>query len=75
MNVQQKLMTAEEFWEQYAGKPYELIDGEVIETAPTGFEHGVTVNHISVVLSQIVNISHLGKVVVGEVGIQWGQTS
>jgi hypothetical protein len=34
-------LTAEEFWQQYAGKPYELVRGEVKERMPVGLWHGI----------------------------------
>ncbi|BCW96002.1 MAG: Uma2 family endonuclease [Fimbriimonadales bacterium] len=34
-------LTAEEFWEQYAGKPYELVRGEVKPRMPAGLVHGI----------------------------------
>ena len=37
----QRRLTAEEFWQQYAGKPYELVRGEVKERMPVGLWHGI----------------------------------
>jgi Uma2 family endonuclease len=37
----QRGLTAEEFWQQYAGKPYELVRGEVKERMPVGLWHGI----------------------------------
>ncbi len=70
MAVQQKLMTVEEFWEQYAGKPYELINGEVVETVPAGFEHGAIETITLMALGRFVEARQLGVVVSGEVGFQ-----
>jgi len=72
MVVQLKLMTVEEFWEQYAGKPYDLIDGEVIEIMPTGVEHGMMEHRLSRRLGNWADDSHMGRVLVGEVGVQLG---
>jgi Uma2 family endonuclease len=38
MAVQDKLLTVEEFWAEYAGKPFELVEGRVVEVSPSGFE-------------------------------------
>lgn len=34
-------LTAEAFWQQYAGKPYELVRGEVRPRMPAGLIHGL----------------------------------
>lgn len=72
MGIHEKLMTVEAFWEAYAGKPYELIDGEVVEIVPTGFKHGRTIRRMSKLLGQFVDDHDLGEVVVGELGVQLG---
>lgn len=36
MVVQTQLMTVEAFWEQYGGKPFELVHGKVVEVSPAG---------------------------------------
>ncbi len=42
MTRQQTLVTAEDFYRLYSSKEghYELVEGEVIKTAPPGFQHG-----------------------------------
>jgi Uma2 family endonuclease len=72
MAVQSKLMTVQEFWEGYAGKPYELIHGEVVEIVPTGYMHGAAARRISSLLGDFVDQHQLGDVVNGETGFQLG---
>lgn len=72
MAVQHRLMTVEEFWEQYEDKPYELINGEVVETVPTGILHGAVERRVAKALGNFVDDHHLGEVLVGELGVQLG---
>jgi Uma2 family endonuclease len=46
----------------------ELIEGEVIEMAPTGAEHGELVHQLDILLGLHVRRTKQGKVYVGEVG-------
>lgn len=50
-----------------AGERFELVDGELVEMAPTGFEHGDVELHVGALLRAHADGSGLGKVVVGEV--------
>jgi len=68
MAIQIPLMTVEEFWKQYEGQPYELVNGEVIETVPTGFEHGAAQSRTNAHLRLFVDAHKLGEVVGGETG-------
>lgn len=68
MAVQIPLMTVEEFWKQYANQPYELVNGEVIEIVPTGFEHGTVQSRINARLRMFVDEHKLGEVAGGETG-------
>jgi len=68
MAVQAKPMTVEEFWEQYAGKPYELVRGEIVEVTPTGISHGAVARRISALLGAFVDAHGLGEVVGAETG-------
>lgn len=72
MAVQLNLMTVEEFWKQYAGKPYDLINGEIAEVMPTGFQHGQIEHRLSRLMSTVVDEHQLGAMLVGEVGVQLG---
>jgi Uma2 family endonuclease len=38
---QKRKLSVEEFWQEYAGKPYELVRGEVKEKMPVGLWHGM----------------------------------
>ena len=49
------------------GQRFELIDGELVEMAPTGFGHGRRELEIGRLLLHYVNQHDLGAVVVGEV--------
>lgn len=70
MGVQEKLLTVEEFWEQYAGKPYELVRGEIIPVAPTGYSHGAASRRIVGLLGAFVDAHDLGDVVGAETGFR-----
>ncbi|PJF34373.1 MAG: Uma2 family endonuclease, partial [Candidatus Thermofonsia Clade 1 bacterium] len=50
------------------GKRYELIEGKLIEMAPTGLLHGSIEFRIALLLGQYVAQRALGHVLVGEVG-------
>jgi len=47
----------------------ELIDGRIVPMSPTGYEHGEIENAIGTELRTFARSQHLGKVLVGEVGI------
>lgn len=66
MVVQQKMMTAEEFWEAYAGKPFELIEGEVVEIVPGGYEHGDIMVTVAFHLRSYIENHPIGRIVGGE---------
>lgn len=85
MAVQPKLMTVEEFWEQYAGLPYELVGGVPVsvgslrdasgkagEGVPTGYLHAAVEHLISKRLGDFVEKKPLGVIVTGEAGFQLG---
>lgn len=55
------------------GQSYELVDGELIEMAPTGFVHGDTESRFDRRLGDYVDSKNLGKVVVGDVLFQLSQ--
>ena len=54
------------------GERYELVDGELVAMAPTGFEHGDIEWQVGFVLGTYVRERRLGTVVVGEVLFQLG---
>lgn len=68
MALQEKLWTVEEFWQQYAGKPFELINGRVIECHPKGYLHGAVISRIGAKLGSFVDDHQLGEVVSAETG-------
>lgn len=85
MAVQPKGMTIDEFWDQYAGRPYELVGGipVLIDSArdsagkdaggvPTGYLHGAVEHLVSRRLGDFVEANRLGVVVTGEAGFQLG---
>jgi Uma2 family endonuclease len=64
----------EEFWQEYAGKPFELIEGKIIETFPKDFLHGATLSRIGFHLGGFVDDYDLGDVVSGT-GFQLGTST
>lgn len=63
-------MTAEELL-QFSGEPgkrYELVDGELIEMAPAGAEHGSIAHRISRILGNYVFAHDLGDMYAAETG-------
>jgi Uma2 family endonuclease len=68
MVVQERLMTVEEFWQQYAGQPCELIRGEVVEVAPTVFLHGAVTSRVAALLRAFVDAHELGEMLGAETG-------
>ncbi len=70
MGVQEKLLTVEEFWQLYAGKPYELVRGEVIEIMPGVYSHGSVANRIGTKLRIFVDEHRLGDVVGADTGFR-----
>ncbi len=83
MAVQEKLMTVEEFWAQYAGKPYELIEGVPVRmrgaeegesVTPTGGTHGSVERRIGMLVGHFVDEHGLGDVFTGEVCFQLSPT-
>lgn len=56
------LLTAEEFYERFAGKDFELVRGKVVPMAPTSPEHGDTDSNLHLKLGAHVKERQLGKV-------------
>ncbi len=73
MVVQERLVTVEEFWEEYEGKPYELVHGRILAVSPTGFAHGATTSRIAALLRQFVDQHNSGEVLGAETGFQLDQ--
>ncbi|MBN1966347.1 MAG: Uma2 family endonuclease [Anaerolineae bacterium] len=70
MVTQEKLMTVEEFWAQYAGQPYELVEGEVVPMTLTGLTHGFITSRVAAHLRSFVDEHQLGEVVGAETGFR-----
>ena len=75
MVLQEKVMTVAEFWETYAGKPYELVRGRIIEIMPTGYSHGAVTRRAAAILGQHVDENDLGDVVGAETGFYLSETT
>src|SRR5688572_9785566 len=70
MVLQEKHLTAEDFWKQYAGQPYELIEGAAVERMPTGYLHGAVTRRVAALLGDFVDEHQLGDVVGAETGFR-----
>jgi Uma2 family endonuclease len=70
MVLQERLLTVEEFWEQFEGKPYELIHGRIVEIVPTGYSHGAVARRVASLLGDFVDENNLGDVVGAETGFR-----
>jgi Uma2 family endonuclease len=68
MATQDKLLTADEFWERYAGQRVELVEGVPVEMAPTSDLHGEIAGLITFYLIGYVLEHDLGSVRSAETG-------
>lgn len=73
MVVQERLYTAEEFWEllkepEYAGRHLELVEGEIREMTPAGGEHGEVTFDFGLRIGNFVKEHRLGRVTAAETG-------
>jgi Uma2 family endonuclease len=68
MDINPTILSMEAFYEQYAGKPYELIRGRVIELPPTGILHGGTERRVTALIGAFVDEHELGEIVGAETG-------
>ena len=62
MAVQEKQLTVEAFWADYAGKPYELVEGRVVKVSPSGTSASRIAARILVKLGSFVLEHNLGDV-------------
>src|SRR5579883_655008 len=70
MTTTKKLITAEELFELGDCYPnVELIDGELREVTPPGWEHGTRTLEVATVIRRFVRERGLGQVAVGDPGI------
>lgn len=67
--AQDRLITGEELLQMGDIGPCELIDGRIVPLTPTGDEHGRIEGNVFRALDEFARSRHLGKVLVGEVGI------
>ena len=70
MAVQEQLLTVEEFWAEYAGKPFELVHGRIVEVMPAGGTHGGTTRRTGARVGDFVDANDLGEVFGAETGFQ-----
>jgi Uma2 family endonuclease len=74
----QRGLTAEEFWQQYAGKPYELVRGEVKERMPAGLIHGLLAMRLGRRIDTVASERRRGITVAAETGFRlrtaWGES-
>jgi Uma2 family endonuclease len=68
MDINPIILSADQFYEQYAGKPYELVRGRLTEMPPTGLLHGGTERRVTAILGAFVDEHQLGEVVGAETG-------
>jgi Uma2 family endonuclease len=69
MAVQERLYTADEFWESFGDtKRLELVKGVPVEMSPTGEEHGVLSMWLGYLLLSYVEAHDLGEVTAAESG-------
>lgn len=61
-------LSAEEFWQQYAGRPYELVRGEVRERMPAGLPHGLVAIAIGHRIAEFALRTRLGVALAAETG-------
>jgi Uma2 family endonuclease len=74
----QRGLTAEEFWQQYAGKPYELVRGEVKERMPAELIHGLIAMRLGRRIDTVASERRRGITVAAETGFRlrtaWGES-
>ncbi len=68
MAIQEKLLTVEEFWAEYADKPYVLVGGRIVEISPVGYSRGAIRSRVAALLGDFVDEHGLGDVVGAETG-------
>lgn len=64
-----KAITAEDLFRMNRGmQRFELVGGELREMSPAGFQHGVIINRLSSLLTEVVDRNALGVVLGAETG-------
>jgi len=72
MAVRERTVSVEQFWDAYAEKPFELVDGKVVKMAPTGGIHGVIAGNILFHLRLYIEEKPIGAIFGAETGFQLG---
>jgi Uma2 family endonuclease len=72
MVVREPTITVEQFWEEYAGKPFELVEGKVVKVPFRGGLHGIVAARIGTILSNFVIENSLGDVFATGTAFQLG---
>lgn len=73
MSVRERSLTSEAFWEiaqreRRSGRVLELSKGRVIETSPSGGEHGEIGAHLLILLGNFIRERGLGRLTTAETG-------
>lgn len=73
MLIQEKLITADEFWEiiqlpENAGRRLELVEGVINELSPADGEHGELIVELTLLIGNFVKEHQLGRVTAAETG-------
>jgi Uma2 family endonuclease len=73
MLIEEKLVTADAFWEiiqfpENAGRRLELVEGVICEMSPAGGEHGEVAMEIGSLIRNFVKAHNLGRVTAAETG-------
>lgn len=77
MNTQIKYVTADQLWQQQSDddKHTELIEGILVQMAPTGFQHGKITMRLARHLDNFVAQEDLGVVTAAETGFKLNETT
>lgn len=70
MTTRNQAMTVEEFWTIYAGREFELVEGEVVARPPEGLRHGAVCSRVATHLGDFVDTHQLGEVVGASTGFR-----
>ncbi|HZS04457.1 MAG TPA: Uma2 family endonuclease [Blastocatellia bacterium] len=75
MSITTQIMTEEDLLKMPDdGHRYELVEGELRQMPPTGFEHGSVTMNLSVPLATHVRIHNLGRILAAETGFVIART-
>jgi Uma2 family endonuclease len=68
MVLKTPLMTVEAFWEQYGGKPFELVHGKVVEVSPSGSRASAIAGRIIGKIEAYLDKNPIGIVTIADGG-------